>query len=84
VREKERHESNFDQGTRRAGGLEWIEVEDPTPAAGEVIVDLVAGAVNRADVAQRMGLYPVPPGASPCPGLEVSGRISVIGEGVTQ
>ncbi|MEU5544934.1 NAD(P)H-quinone oxidoreductase [Streptomyces sioyaensis] len=64
--------------------LEWTEVEDPVPAAGEVIVDVVAGAVNRADVAQRMGLYPVPPGASPYPGLEVSGRISAIGEGVTQ
>ncbi|MFJ3309516.1 NAD(P)H-quinone oxidoreductase [Streptomyces sp. NPDC086549] len=63
--------------------LEWTEVEDPSPAAGEVVVDVVAGAVNRADVAQRMGWYPVPPGASPYPGLEVSGRIGAIGEGVT-
>ncbi|MFD7471491.1 NAD(P)H-quinone oxidoreductase [Streptomyces sp. NPDC059837] len=63
--------------------LEWIEVEDPLPAAGEVVVDVAAGAVNRADVAQRMGRYPVPPGASPHPGLEVSGRISAVGEGVT-
>lgn len=64
--------------------LEWIDVEDPVPAAGEVIVDVVAGAVNRADVAQRMGWYPVPPEASPYPGLEVSGRISAVDEGVTQ
>ncbi|MGW1498396.1 NAD(P)H-quinone oxidoreductase [Streptomyces mirabilis] len=63
--------------------LEWIEVEDPSPAAGEVVVDVAASAVNRADVAQRMGRYPVPPGASPYLGLEVSGRISAVGEGVT-
>ena len=63
--------------------LEWIEVEDPLPAAGEVIVDVVAGALNRADIMQRWGLYPVPPGTSPYPGLEVSGRISALGEGVT-
>lgn len=63
--------------------LECIEVEDPQPAAGEVVVDVAASALNRADVAQRMGLYPVPPGASPYPGLEVSGRISALGEGVT-
>ncbi|QIZ00672.1 NAD(P)H-quinone oxidoreductase [Streptomyces sp. S1D4-11] len=71
---------------REPGGpevLEWIEVEDPLPAAGEVVVDVVASAVNRADVAQRMGRYPMPPGASPYPGLEVSGRISAVGEGVT-
>ncbi|MFG2882675.1 NAD(P)H-quinone oxidoreductase [Streptomyces sp. NPDC048297] len=63
--------------------LRWTEVEDPSPAAGEVVVDVVASALNRADVAQRLGLYPVPPGASPYPGLEVSGRISAVGEGVT-
>ncbi|MGA5497927.1 NAD(P)H-quinone oxidoreductase [Streptomyces cinereoruber] len=63
--------------------LEWIEVEDPTPAAGEVVVDVVASALNRADVMQRWGLYPLQPGWSPYPGLEVSGRVSAIGEGVT-
>lgn len=62
--------------------LEWAEVDDPSPAAGEVVVDVVASALNRADVMQRMGLYPVPPGTSPYPGLEVSGRISALGEGV--
>lgn len=51
--------------------LEWTDVEDPTPAPGEVIIDVVATALNRADVMQRMGLYPVPPGTSPYPGLEV-------------
>ncbi|MES9810346.1 NAD(P)H-quinone oxidoreductase [Streptomyces cinereoruber] len=71
---------------REHGGpevLEWIEVEDPTPAAGEVVVDVVASALNRADVMQRWGLYPLQPGWSPYPGLEVSGRVSAIGEGVT-
>ncbi|MYX12046.1 zinc-binding dehydrogenase [Streptomyces sp. SID8374] len=63
--------------------LEWIEVEDPGPAAGEVVVDVVAGALNRADVMQRMGLYPLAPGTSPYPGLEVSGRIGALGDGVT-
>ncbi|WNI20934.1 NAD(P)H-quinone oxidoreductase [Streptomyces sp. ITFR-16] len=71
---------------REPGGpevLEWSQVEDPEPAAGEVVVDVVAGAVNRADVMQRMGLYPLAPGTSPYPGLEVSGRIGALGQGVT-
>lgn len=63
--------------------LEWIEAEDPRPAAGEVVVDVVASALNRADVMQRLGLYPLAPGTSPYPGLEASGRISAVGEGVT-
>ncbi|GAA1198301.1 NAD(P)H-quinone oxidoreductase [Prauserella alba] len=63
--------------------LEWTQVDDPVPANGEVVVDVVASALNRADVMQRTGLYPLPPGASPYPGLEVSGRISALGEGVT-
>ncbi|MFF4169545.1 NAD(P)H-quinone oxidoreductase [Streptomyces sp. NPDC001744] len=63
--------------------LEWTEVEDPSPAPGEVVVDVVASALNRADVMQRMGRYPLRPGWSPYPGLEVSGRVAVLGEGVT-
>ncbi|WP_431676371.1 NAD(P)H-quinone oxidoreductase [Kitasatospora sp. KL5] len=63
--------------------LEWTDVEDPAPAAGEVVVDVVASALNRADIMQRWGLYPLPPGTSPYPGLEVSGRISALGEHVT-
>ncbi|MER6364486.1 NAD(P)H-quinone oxidoreductase [Kitasatospora sp. NPDC001527] len=63
--------------------LEWTEVEDPTPAAGEVVIDVAATALNRADIMQRWGLYPLAPGTSPYPGLEASGRISAIGEGVT-
>ncbi|MFI6017534.1 NAD(P)H-quinone oxidoreductase [Streptomyces sp. NPDC051287] len=63
--------------------LEWIEADDPRPAAGEVVVDVAASALNRADVMQRLGLYPLAPGTSPYPGLEASGRISAVGEGVT-
>src|SRR5690606_205787 len=58
--------------------LEWTEVADPSPADGEVVVDVAASAVNRADVMQRMGLYPLAPGTSPYPGLEASGRISAV------
>ncbi|MBB5076320.1 NAD(P)H-quinone oxidoreductase [Nonomuraea endophytica] len=71
---------------REPGGpevLEWTEVEDPQPADGEVVIDVAASALNRADLMQRMGLYPLPPGTSPYPGLEVSGRISAVGQGVT-
>jgi putative PIG3 family NAD(P)H quinone oxidoreductase len=63
--------------------LRWTEVEDPKPGQGEVLIDVVASAVNRADVLQRQGNYPVPPGASPYPGLECSGRISQLGPDVT-
>jgi putative PIG3 family NAD(P)H quinone oxidoreductase len=63
--------------------LIWTEVPDPEPAEGEVVVDVTASAVNRADVSQRQGHYPPPPGGSPYPGLECSGVISAIGPGVT-
>lgn len=62
-----------------AGGPEALcvqDVADPVPAAGEVVIDVVAAGLNRADVQQRKGLYSPPPGASTIPGLEVSGRIS--------
>lgn len=62
--------------------LRWTEVDDPTPAPGEVLLDVVASAVNRADIMQRMGYYPPPAGAPPYPGLECSGRIAALGEGV--
>ena len=62
--------------------LVWDEVPDPVPAEGEVLVEVVAGAVNRADLLQRQGLYNPPPGASPYPGLECSGRVAAVGPGV--
>ncbi|WP_159801714.1 NAD(P)H-quinone oxidoreductase [Arthrobacter zhaoguopingii] len=56
--------------------LELREVPEPEPKPGEVVIDVVAAGLNRADVQQRRGVYPPPPGASEYPGLEVSGRIS--------
>jgi putative PIG3 family NAD(P)H quinone oxidoreductase len=63
--------------------LVWAEAPDPEPAEGEVVVDVTATAVNRADVLQRQGFYPPPPGAPEFPGLECSGVISAVGPGVT-
>jgi putative PIG3 family NAD(P)H quinone oxidoreductase len=62
--------------------LRWGTVEDPVPAPGEVLIDVVAAAVNRADLLQRQGLYPPPPGISEVLGLECSGRIRALGNGV--
>ncbi|GAA1907562.1 NAD(P)H-quinone oxidoreductase [Streptomyces durmitorensis] len=69
-----------------AGGPEalvWAEVPDPVPGEGEVLVDVVASAVNRADLLQRQGFYNPPPGSSPYPGLECAGRVTDIGPGVS-
>src|SRR5579859_704248 len=63
--------------------LRWREVPDPVPGAGEVLVDVAASAVNRADMMQRQGFYDPPKGASRYPGLECSGTIAAVGEGVT-
>src|SRR3954449_9155855 len=62
--------------------LGWGEVPDPVCGPGEVIVDVAATAVNRADLMQRQGFYPPPKGASDIIGLECSGVISEVGEGV--
>ena len=63
--------------------LAWAQVPDPVVAAGEVLIQVTATAVNRADILQRMGFYTPPPGASPYPGLECSGRVVEVGAGVT-
>jgi putative PIG3 family NAD(P)H quinone oxidoreductase len=68
------------------GGPEVLsleEVPDPVPGEGEVLVAVTAAGVNPADVMQRQGFYPPPPGASPYPGLECSGRIAQVGPGVS-
>src|SRR3954467_11855665 len=62
--------------------LEWTDVPDPRAGPGEVLVDVVASAVNRADLLQRQGFYPPPPGAPEIRGLECSGRIRELGPGV--
>ena len=63
--------------------LEWTEQPDPTPAEGEVLVDVAAAGINRADLMQRQGNYPPPPGASEVLGLECSGTVAELGAGVT-
>lgn len=62
--------------------LQVTEVERPVAGPGQVVIDVAAAGVNRADLFQRKGAYPPPPGASPLPGLEVSGTVAEIGEGV--
>jgi len=69
------------------GGPEALvltEHPEPVPGPGEVRVEIVASALNRADTLQRMGFYPPPPGASDILGVECSGRIGAVGEGVTE
>jgi putative PIG3 family NAD(P)H quinone oxidoreductase len=63
--------------------LRWLDVPDPVPGRGEVVIEVAASGVNRADLMQRQGLYPPPPGAPPYPGLECSGRVRAVGEDVT-
>ncbi|MER5969573.1 NAD(P)H-quinone oxidoreductase [Streptomyces sp. NPDC002055] len=63
--------------------LVWAEVPEPVPGEGEVLVEVAAGAVNRADLLQRQGFYDPPPGSSPYPGLECSGRITALGPNVS-
>jgi NADPH:quinone reductase len=55
----------------------------PQPAAGEVLIEVAAAGINRPDVMQRQGGYKPPPGASDIPGLEIAGRVSSLGEGVS-
>jgi putative PIG3 family NAD(P)H quinone oxidoreductase len=63
--------------------LSWQQVPDPIAGPGEVIVEVAAAAVNRADILQRQGLYPPPPGAPEWLGLECSGTVAELGAGVT-
>lgn len=68
------------------GGPETLvvtELPDPVPGTGEVLIEVAATAVNRADLLQRQGFYPPPPGASDVIGLECSGTVAAVGEGVT-
>src|SRR6201993_3629085 len=55
----------------------------PEPKDGEVLVRIAAAGINRADCLQRMGRYPMPPGAPDTPGLKCSGTVVKLGDGVT-
>ena len=71
---------------REAGGPDVLVVEerpDPEPGPGEVLLDIAAAGLNRADLLQRQGFYPPPPGASDVLGMECSGTVAAVGEGVT-
>ncbi|MBR2117857.1 MAG: NAD(P)H-quinone oxidoreductase [Pseudomonadota bacterium] len=71
----------------KPGGPEVLVPEQrpvPKPGPNEILIKVEAAGVNRPDVLQRMGLYPVPPGASDLPGLEVAGEVVALGEGVTK
>lgn len=59
--------------------LRWGELPDPVPGPGEVLIEVAASAVNRADLLQRQGFYPPPPGASEVLGLECSGTVAALG-----
>ena len=62
--------------------LSWTEQPDPQPGPGEVVLDVVASGVNRADLLQRKGQYAPPPGVTDVLGLECSGRIAALGDDV--
>jgi putative PIG3 family NAD(P)H quinone oxidoreductase len=67
-----------------ADQLNWQEIPDVQPDKGEVLIKVSAAGVNRADVLQAAGNYPPPPGASQILGLEVSGTVAEVGDGVSQ
>ncbi|MGC5009841.1 NAD(P)H-quinone oxidoreductase [Streptosporangium sp. DT93] len=62
--------------------LTWRQVPDPVTGPGDVLIEVAASAVNRADTLQRQGFYDPPPGASPYPGLECSGVVGEVGRDV--
>ena len=71
----------------KPGGPEVLQPESrdlPKPGNGELLIKVAAAGVNRPDVAQRSGAYPPPPGASDLPGLEISGEVVAVGDGVTK
>jgi putative PIG3 family NAD(P)H quinone oxidoreductase len=71
-------------GITSPGGPEMLVPQErpvPQPGAGEILIRVVAAGVNRPDVAQRMGVYPPPPGVTDIPGLEVAGVVAACGPG---
>lgn len=71
------------QGTGGPEVLSVTDVPDPVAGPGEVLLEVVAAGLNRADLLQRRGFYPPPPGASDIIGMECSGRVLALGEGVS-
>jgi len=72
-----------DGGKGGPEAMHWVEVPSPELSAGEVLIDITATAVNRADLLQRQGYYDPPAGATRIMGLECSGTIAAVAEGIT-
>ena len=71
----------------KPGGPEVLVPEQrdvPKPGPNEILIKVAAAGVNRPDVLQRMGLYPVPPGASDLPGLEIAGEVVALGSAASK
>lgn len=77
------HAVTITPGSTGAEALTWSELAAPSPAADEVVIQVIAAGVNRADLLQRQGNYPPPPGASAILGLECSGTITAVGSAVS-
>ncbi len=65
------------------GQLQWVEMDMPRPGPEEVLIQVHATALNRADLLQRQGKYPPPPGVTEVLGLEVAGEVAALGSGAT-
>ncbi len=70
------------EGVGGPGVIRIVDAPVPVPGPGQVLIKVVAAGVNRPDCLQRAGGYPPPPGATPVPGLEVSGHVASVGEDV--
>src|SRR5580658_1638631 len=69
----------------REGELHWEERDDPVPGDTEILVAVKAAGINGADLVQRIGLYPAPPGSPPdIPGMELAGEVVAVGSEVRQ
>jgi len=71
---------------KNKGGPEQLVMDEypvPQPNADEILVQVAATALNRADILQRQGHYPPPTGASPLLGLEIAGTVALMGKNVT-
>ena len=68
-------------GKGAAEALKPVEVQRPEAGAGQILIKVAAAGVNRPDVMQRMGVYPMPPGVTAVPGLEIAGEVVALGEG---
>jgi putative PIG3 family NAD(P)H quinone oxidoreductase len=66
------------------GRVEWADQPDPEPGTGEVLVEVAAAGLNGADLLQRAGFYPPPPGSPDIPGLELAGTVVALGPNATR